>query len=124
MKYLLLALPIVFIARCVNSLHYLKFPSDRKIPDYSVSEPKHFAIVQNTDLGPLPEQFSICTSISTEYNRDFQTFFAIMDDNDLRWMALDISQQLEEETYSFWFMTEAMMVKSDKSVDARNLSTF
>ena len=47
-----------------------------------------------------------------------------MNDNSLRWMALDIKQQLEEETYYFWFMTEAMTVESEKSVGARNLSTF
>ena len=124
MKQVLLVLLIFFNTLGENSLWYLKFPSNRKIPDYSVSEPKHFANVQNNNLGTLSKQFSIWTSISVEYNRDFQTFFAIMNDNGLRWMALDIKQQLEEETYYFWFMTEAMTVESEKSVGARNLSTF
>ena len=124
MTHLLLVLLIFLIIQGANSLWYLKLPCNRKIPDYSVSEPKHFAVVQNNNLGPPPKQFSICTSISVEYNRDFQTFFSIMNDDGLRWMALDIKQQLEEETYYFWFMTEAMTVESEKSVGARNLSTF
>ena len=122
MKHKPLILIITFFLQHGESLRFIKFPSDRKIPDYNVPEPKHFAIVKNSDLKPLPEKFSICSSVSFEYDRDFATFFAIMNDNNSRWMALDVGQQLEEEKYFFWFMTKPFNAKSDKSLDARKQS--
>ena len=58
-------------------MHYLEFPHDRAIPG-DVEHQQHFAVMDNADLEELPNNFSICSSVHIEYNRDYFAHFVIL----------------------------------------------
>ena len=105
-----------------DTFKYLKFPHDRKIPDFS-NEFNHFALLDNMDLKPLPLQFSICSSVLVEYFRDYPTFFSIMTDEPSRWITVEINQNLKSETYYVWFLSNSAYKMGDKTVNLRKYST-
>ena len=63
--------------------------------------------MKNENLEPLPEQFSICSSLAIKYFRDYPTFFSLRTKDNSFWLAVKIQQDLSVERYSLWFMSNS-----------------
>ena len=77
----------IYVPAITTSSKVLTFPSDQKIPEM-LSEPRHFAVLQTEDPRPLPEQFSICSSILIEYVRDYLTFLYLKSNHGSFWFTI------------------------------------
>ena len=109
---------IIIFVESEDALEYLKFPSDRKIPG-KVPGPQHFALLQNENIDQLPEQFSICSSMSMDYFRGHPTFLIILKDDLSRWIILDPDLDLTAQKYILWFDSDKVSNKGDRKISLR-----
>ena len=117
-KMVLVVCVSIFL-RSEEKSEYLRFPSERKIPE-EVLQPQHYALLQKENLEELPEQFSICSSMLIEYFRDYPTFFVILkEDSSSYWIAVDVNSDLKSLNYDIWLETSFGNIVGDKGIPAR-----
>ena len=110
---LLLQSIILVILMTEQTFKYVKFTSHRKIPDI-LTEPKHFALLNNEDLKPLPDQFSICSSLLIEYFRNYPLFIYLITKNDSFWFSIFVAQDLKAERYYLWLTSNSGNVLAEE----------
>ena len=101
-----------------EQFRYLKFPSNRKIPETKKIE-EHFALLKNDPSGELPDKFSICSSVFVGYFRDWTTFWTVLKKDKTWWFSLSMYVDLMVEKYVVWMDKEPSSIPLDEGLSLR-----